>query len=73
MATGRAEADLPLLVKQYIRRMLSETGQGMKAMILDSYTMGIVSCVFSQTEILQKDVRARRKRDARTPCQNTFH
>lgn len=49
--------DLPLLVKQYIRRMLSETGQGMKSMLLDSYTTGIVSCVLSQTEILQKDVR----------------
>lgn len=52
------EADLPLLVKQYIRRMLSETGQGMKSLLLDSFTTGIVSCVFSQTEILQKDVRS---------------
>lgn len=58
MAHQHGPADLPLLVKQYIKRMLTETGQGMKALLLDGYTTGIVGTVYSQTDILKKDVRS---------------
>lgn len=54
-----AEKTLGVLVKAYIKAMLSASGPGMKALLLDQYTTAIVGSVFSQTEVLQKEVSAR--------------
>ncbi|GAV58819.1 Sec1 domain-containing protein [Cephalotus follicularis] len=42
-------------VRDYINRMLQDIS-GMKVLILDSQTVGIVSVVYSQSELLQKEV-----------------
>lgn len=43
-------------VKQYITRMIKESGAGMKVLLMDKETISIVSMVYSQSEILQKEV-----------------
>lgn len=43
-------------VKQYVIKMTEQSGPGMKILLLDKETTGIVSMVFSQSEILQKEV-----------------
>lgn len=48
--------DLVLAVKSYISKMIENSGPGMKAIIMDKETTGVVSLVFAQSEILQKEV-----------------
>lgn len=43
-------------VKQYIAHMIQESGAGMKVLLMDKETISIVSMVYSQSEILQKEV-----------------
>ncbi|CAG5047171.1 unnamed protein product [Parnassius apollo] len=43
-------------VKMYITKMTEESGPGMKVILMDKETTSIVSMVYSQSEILQKEV-----------------
>ncbi|KAK2081655.1 vacuolar protein sorting-associated protein 45 [Saguinus oedipus] len=43
-------------VKQYISKMIEDSGPGMKVLLMDKETTGIVSMVYTQLEILQKEV-----------------
>ncbi|XP_033271477.2 vacuolar protein sorting-associated protein 45 isoform X1 [Orcinus orca] len=43
-------------VKQYISKMIEDSGPGMKVLLMDKETTGIVSMVYTQSEILQKEV-----------------
>uniref|UniRef100_A0A670JWG8 Vacuolar protein sorting-associated protein 45 n=1 Tax=Podarcis muralis TaxID=64176 RepID=A0A670JWG8_PODMU len=43
-------------VKQYIAKMIEESGTGMKVLLMDKETTSIVSMVYTQSEILQKEV-----------------
>ncbi|XP_045539095.1 vacuolar protein sorting-associated protein 45 [Papilio machaon] len=43
-------------LKMYITKMTEESGPGMKVILMDKETTSIVSMVYSQTEILQKEV-----------------
>ncbi|XP_049838142.1 vacuolar protein sorting-associated protein 45 [Schistocerca gregaria] len=43
-------------VRLYITRMTEESGPGMKILLMDKHTTGIVSMVFGQSEILRKEV-----------------
>ncbi|XP_046400019.1 vacuolar protein sorting-associated protein 45 [Ischnura elegans] len=43
-------------VKLYITKMTEESGPGMKALLMDKETTSIVSMVYGQSEILQKEV-----------------
>ncbi|XP_039296475.1 LOW QUALITY PROTEIN: vacuolar protein sorting-associated protein 45 [Nilaparvata lugens] len=43
-------------VKSYITKMAEESGPGMKVLLMDKQTTSIVSIVYSQSEILQKEV-----------------
>ncbi|XP_075213229.1 vacuolar protein sorting 45 isoform X2 [Lycorma delicatula] len=43
-------------VKSYITKMAEESGPGMKVLLMDKQTTSIVSMVYSQSEILQKEV-----------------
>lgn len=43
-------------VKLYVSRMIEESGPGMKVLLLDKETTTIVSMVYAQSEILQKEV-----------------
>ncbi|KAL0818543.1 hypothetical protein ABMA28_008982 [Loxostege sticticalis] len=43
-------------VKMYITKMTEESGPGMKVILMDKETTSIISMVFSQSEILQKEV-----------------
>uniref|UniRef100_A0A6I8NEC7 Vacuolar protein sorting 45 homolog n=1 Tax=Ornithorhynchus anatinus TaxID=9258 RepID=A0A6I8NEC7_ORNAN len=43
-------------VKQYITKMIEDSGPGMKVLLMDKETTSIVSMVYSQSEILQKEV-----------------
>jgi len=47
--------DVIKAVQEYITKMVTSI-QGMKVLLLDKETMGIVSMVYSQSEILQKEV-----------------
>ena len=48
--------DTILAIKQYITKMIEEAGSGMKVLLMDKDTTGIVSMVYAQSEILQKEV-----------------
>ncbi|KAM5162630.1 vacuolar protein sorting-associated protein 45 isoform 2-T2 [Callospermophilus lateralis] len=43
-------------VKQYVSKMIEDSGPGMKVLLMDRETTGIVSMVYTQSEILQKEV-----------------
>uniref|UniRef100_V9KNW6 Vacuolar protein sorting-associated protein 45 n=1 Tax=Callorhinchus milii TaxID=7868 RepID=V9KNW6_CALMI len=43
-------------VKEYISKMIEESGPGMKVLLMDKETTSIVSMVYTQSEILQKEV-----------------
>lgn len=43
-------------VKLYIEKMCSESGPGMKTMLLDKETTSIISMAFSQSDMLQREV-----------------
>ncbi|KAG1674112.1 Vacuolar protein sorting-associated protein 45 [Nymphon striatum] len=43
-------------VKLYVSKTIEESSPGMKVLLLDKETMSIVSMVFAQSEILQKEV-----------------
>ncbi|KAK7574339.1 hypothetical protein V9T40_011530 [Parthenolecanium corni] len=43
-------------VKNYIAKMTEESGPGMKVLLMDKETTSIVSMVYSQSEILQREV-----------------
>ncbi|XP_072138855.1 vacuolar protein sorting-associated protein 45 [Mobula birostris] len=45
-----------LAVKQYVSKMIEESGPGMKVLLMDKETTSIISMVYSQSEILQKEV-----------------
>ncbi|XP_047139616.1 vacuolar protein sorting-associated protein 45 isoform X1 [Hydra vulgaris] len=42
--------------KHYITKMIDDAGPGMKVLLMDKDTTGIVSMVYAQSEILQKEV-----------------
>lgn len=48
--------NLPLVIREYVLKMLNEANVGMKALILDDFTMNVVSAAFTQTELLQREV-----------------
>uniref|UniRef100_T1IJX7 Vacuolar protein sorting-associated protein 45 n=1 Tax=Strigamia maritima TaxID=126957 RepID=T1IJX7_STRMM len=43
-------------VKLYLTRMIDESGPGMKVLLMDRETTSIVSMIYAQSEILQKEV-----------------
>ncbi|XP_068027166.1 LOW QUALITY PROTEIN: vacuolar protein sorting-associated protein 45, partial [Melanerpes formicivorus] len=45
-----------LAVKQYVSKMIEDSGPGMKVLLMDRETTGMVSMVYTQSEILQKEV-----------------
>ncbi|XP_074020570.1 vacuolar protein sorting-associated protein 45 [Numenius arquata] len=45
-----------LAVKQYVSKMIEDSGPGMKVLLMDRETTGAVSMVYTQSEILQKEV-----------------
>ena len=48
--------DVVTAVKNYVSRMITDTGPGMKALLMDKETTGIVSMVYAKSEISQKEV-----------------
>uniref|UniRef100_A0A8P4KMR9 Vacuolar protein sorting-associated protein 45 n=1 Tax=Dicentrarchus labrax TaxID=13489 RepID=A0A8P4KMR9_DICLA len=48
--------NVTLAVKQYISKMIESSGPGMKVLLMDRETTSIVSVVYTQSEILQKEV-----------------
>uniref|UniRef100_A0A669CA45 Vacuolar protein sorting-associated protein 45 n=1 Tax=Oreochromis niloticus TaxID=8128 RepID=A0A669CA45_ORENI len=48
--------NVTLEVKQYISKMIEISGPGMKVLLMDKETTSIVSVVYTQSEILQKEV-----------------
>lgn len=48
--------DLLLIIKGYVSKMLSEAAVGMKALILDDFTINVVGAAFSHTELLKREV-----------------
>ncbi|KAH9645502.1 hypothetical protein HF086_007018, partial [Spodoptera exigua] len=60
-------------VKLYITRMTEESGPGMKVILMDKETTSIVSMVFSQSEILQKEVYLFERIDSHSKWDNMKH
>ncbi|XP_026313489.1 vacuolar protein sorting-associated protein 45 [Hyposmocoma kahamanoa] len=60
-------------VKLYITKMTEESGPGMKVIVMDKETTSIVSMVFSQSEILQKEVYLFERIDSHTKWDNLKH
>ncbi|XP_002123555.2 vacuolar protein sorting-associated protein 45 [Ciona intestinalis] len=48
--------DVVLAVKMYVSKMISDSGPGMKSLMMDKETTGVVSIVYAKSEILQKEV-----------------
>uniref|UniRef100_A0A3Q3JS24 Vacuolar protein sorting-associated protein 45 n=1 Tax=Monopterus albus TaxID=43700 RepID=A0A3Q3JS24_MONAL len=48
--------NVTLAVKQYVSKMIESSGPGMKVLLMDRETTSIVSMVYTQSEILQKEV-----------------
>uniref|UniRef100_A0A7N6C3F6 Vacuolar protein sorting-associated protein 45 n=1 Tax=Anabas testudineus TaxID=64144 RepID=A0A7N6C3F6_ANATE len=48
--------NVTLAVKQYVSKMIEDSGPGMKVLLMDRETTSIVSVVYTQSEILQKEV-----------------
>ena len=48
--------DVLTVMQNYILKLLEDAGPGMKVLLLDAATTQIVSCVYSQTEILKNEV-----------------
>uniref|UniRef100_A0A674NSU4 Vacuolar protein sorting-associated protein 45 n=1 Tax=Takifugu rubripes TaxID=31033 RepID=A0A674NSU4_TAKRU len=48
--------NVTLAVKQYVTKMIENSGPGMKVLLMDRETTSIVSVVYTQSEILQKEV-----------------
>eukprot|EP00794_Sanderia_malayensis_P009881 gene9882-10891_t len=61
-----------LAVKQYVTKMIEDSGPGMKVLLMDKETTGIISMVYSQSEILQKEVYLFERLDStgREPMKN---
>jgi len=55
LETKRKRMNVIKAVRNYVDKMLDEV-QGMKIMLLDNQTTGMISIVYSQTEVLQKEV-----------------
>lgn len=48
--------NVTLAVKQFVSKMIETSGSGMKVLLMDRETTSVVSVVYSQSEILQKEV-----------------
>lgn len=60
-------------VKMYITKMTEESGPGMKVILMDKETTSIVSMVYSQSEILQKEVYLFERIDSHAKWDNMKH
>lgn len=60
----KVKMNLVTALKLYITRMTEETGPGMKALLMDKQTTSIVSLLYSQSEILTREVYLFEKIDA---------
>lgn len=58
--------DVCIAVKFYINRMIEESGDGMKVLLMDKETTSIISMVFSQSDMLSKQVYLFERMDRRT-------
>lgn len=43
--------DLVTAVRQYVAEMVRLAGPGMKVLLMDEFTTGVVSCVYAQSEV----------------------
>uniref|UniRef100_F1KXX8 Vacuolar protein sorting-associated protein 45 n=1 Tax=Ascaris suum TaxID=6253 RepID=F1KXX8_ASCSU len=48
--------DIVMAARQYISEMIRLSGPGMKIMIMDKETTSAVSCVYAQSDVMQKEV-----------------
>ncbi|XP_043277954.1 vacuolar protein sorting-associated protein 45 [Venturia canescens] len=60
-------------LKFYITRMTEESGPGMKVLLMDKQTTSIISIVYSQSEILMKEVYLFEKIDAAVRGEGSRH
>ena len=48
--------DLVLALKLYVTKMIEDSKDGMKLLLMDKMTTSIISMIFTQTEMLQKEI-----------------
>lgn len=65
--------NLILAVKLYITKMAEESGPGMKVLLMDKQTTSIVSMVYTQSEILQKEVYLFERLDSKSSDEPMKH
>ncbi|KRX94607.1 Vacuolar protein sorting-associated protein 45 [Trichinella pseudospiralis] len=54
-------------IRMYIAEMIRITGPGMKVLVMDKETTGIVSCAYAQSEVMQKEVYLFERIDTTVP------
>ncbi|KRY11674.1 Vacuolar protein sorting-associated protein 45, partial [Trichinella patagoniensis] len=54
-------------IRLYIAEMIRITGPGMKVLVMDKETTGIVSCAYAQSEVMQKEVYLFERIDTTVP------
>ncbi|XP_050422035.1 vacuolar protein sorting-associated protein 45 [Adelges cooleyi] len=64
--------DLIQAVKMYINKMTEDCGPGMKVLLMDKVTTSIVSAVYSQSEILQREVYLFEQLDINNSTDNLY-
>ncbi|KAK6178811.1 hypothetical protein SNE40_011311 [Patella caerulea] len=62
-----------LAVKQYVSKMIEESGPGMKVLLMDADTTVFVSMVYAKSEILQKEVYLFEKIDSGASRESMKH
>ncbi|XP_050541921.1 vacuolar protein sorting-associated protein 45 [Daktulosphaira vitifoliae] len=65
--------DLIQAIKMYINKMTEDCGPGMKVLLMDKTTTSIVSAVYSQSEILQREVYLFEQLDLNNSADNMYH
>ncbi|XP_037082861.1 vacuolar protein sorting-associated protein 45-like [Pollicipes pollicipes] len=65
--------DVIVAVRKYILKMVEDSGPGMKVLMIDKETIGIVSIVFAQSEMLQREVYLFERLDGDLPTDIMRH
>lgn len=65
--SGSDGMDLVTSVRQYLAEMVRVAGPGMKVLLMDKETTGVVSCAYAQSEMMSKEVFLFQRLDSQGP------
>lgn len=56
LGLSKATMNTVLAIRQYVDKMIQDCGPGMKILLMDANSTGVISMVYSQSDIMQKEV-----------------